>query len=36
VVGKVWLIVWPPGRWDRVTRPATFDQPALDAAAAGP
>jgi signal peptidase I len=33
VVGKVWLIVWPPGRWDRVTRPATFDRPALAAAA---
>jgi len=29
VVGKVWLIVWPPGRWDRITRPETFERPAL-------
>ncbi len=27
VVGKVWVIVWPAGRWDHVTRPGTFDQP---------
>lgn len=29
VVGKVWLIVWPAGRWRHVTRPATFEQPKL-------
>jgi signal peptidase I len=29
VVGKVWLIVWPPGRWTHVTRPATFEQDKL-------
>jgi signal peptidase I len=29
VVGKVWVIVWPAGRWDHVTRPETFDQPEL-------
>ena len=32
VVGKVWLIVWPAGRWTHVTRPETFDQPQLTAA----
>ena len=31
VVGKVWLIVWPAGRWHHVIRPETFDQPALAA-----
>ncbi len=31
VVGKVWLIVWPAGRWDHVTRPETFEQPSLTA-----
>jgi signal peptidase I len=32
VVGKVWLIVWPAGRWTHVTRPETFDQPQLTSA----
>ena len=31
VVGKVWAIVWPVGRFDRVERPETFEQKALDA-----
>jgi signal peptidase I len=31
VVGKVWAIVWPVGRLDRVERPETFEQQALDA-----
>ena len=29
VVGKVWVIVWPAGRWDHVTRPDTFEQQEL-------
>jgi signal peptidase I len=31
VVGKVWAIVWPLGRFEVLQRPATFDQKALDA-----
>jgi signal peptidase I len=31
VVGKVWAIVWPVGRLDRVERPETFEQQALGA-----
>lgn len=30
VVGKVWAIVWPPGRFEVIDRPDTFDQAALD------
>ena len=30
VVGKVWAIVWPLGRFEVLQRPATFDQKALD------
>jgi signal peptidase I len=33
VVGKVWMIVWPAGRWTHVTRPETFEQPQLTAGA---
>ena len=33
VVGKVWVIVWPAGRWDHVTRPETFEQAGLAARA---
>ena len=29
VVGKVWVIVWPAGRWDHITRPETFEQQEL-------
>ncbi|HET6560335.1 MAG TPA: signal peptidase I [Marmoricola sp.] len=31
VVGKVWAIVWPVGRFERIERPETFEQKALDA-----
>jgi uncharacterized oxidoreductase len=30
VVGKVWAIVWPFSRFDVISRPATFDQAALN------
>ncbi len=29
VVGKVWAIVWPMSRWDRIETPETFHQKAL-------
>jgi signal peptidase I len=29
VVGKVWSIVWPPGRWDHIETPDTFNQRGL-------
>jgi signal peptidase I len=32
VVGKAFVIVWPPSRWTVIHRPATFDTSALDAA----
>jgi signal peptidase I len=35
VVGKVWVIVWPAGRWDHITRPQTFDQAQLAGEPAG-
>ncbi len=31
VVGKVWAIVWPLDRFERIDRPETFEQEALDA-----
>jgi len=31
VVGKVWAIVWPVGRFQQIDRPETFEQKALDA-----
>lgn len=33
VVGKVFVTVWPPDRWRFFHRPATFDNPQLNAAA---
>lgn len=33
VVGKVFVVIWPMSRWQFITRPAAFDNPALDAAA---
>ena len=33
VVGKVFVVVWPLDRWGLVHRPATFDDPALQAVA---
>ncbi len=32
VVGKVFVIVWPPSRWQFFSRPHTFDNPALNKA----
>ncbi len=32
VVGRAFVVVWPLDRFQRVTRPATFDQPALSGA----
>ena len=29
VVGKVWAIVWPVGRWDHIETPDTFNQSGL-------
>jgi signal peptidase I len=34
VVGKVFVVVWPPRHWSLIHRPSTFDNPALDNAAA--
>jgi signal peptidase I len=34
VVGRAFMIVWPPSRWRFLPIPATFQQPALNAAAA--
>jgi signal peptidase I len=38
VIGRVFLIIWPPSRWRIMPIPATFEQPKLNgtAAAAGP
>src|SRR5699024_1215585 len=30
VIGRAWVIVWPPGRMSTIDRPDTFDNPALD------
>jgi signal peptidase I len=34
VVGKVFVVVWPPSRWQEVHRPSTFDSVPAGAAAA--
>ena len=34
VVGRAFVIIWPPGRWRFLPIPATFQQPKLNAAAA--
>jgi signal peptidase I len=34
VIGRAFVIVWPPSRWRTLPIPATFDQPALARAAA--
>jgi signal peptidase I len=36
VVGRAFVIIWPVSRWRFLPIPATFEQPALNAAAAGP
>jgi signal peptidase I len=35
VIGRAFVVVWPPSRWRTLPIPATFDQPALVKAAAG-
>jgi len=34
VVGRAFVIIWPPSRWRFLPIPATFQQPQLNAAAA--
>ena len=34
VIGRAFVIIWPPSRWGILPIPATFQQPALNAAAA--
>jgi signal peptidase I len=36
VIGRAFVIIWPPGRWRILPIPATFQQPKLDATAAAP
>jgi signal peptidase I len=37
VIGRAFIIIWPPGRWRILPIPATFNQPALNGShAAGP
>jgi len=37
VIGRAFIIIWPPSRWRLLPIPATFNQPALNAShAAGP
>ena len=36
VIGRAFVIIWPPSRWRILPIPATFEQPKLNAAAAGP
>jgi signal peptidase I len=33
VIGRAFVIVWPPSRWRTLPIPSTFDQPSLKAAA---
>jgi signal peptidase I len=35
VVGRAFMIVWPPSRWRILPIPATFDRPGIDSPAAG-
>jgi signal peptidase I len=36
VIGRAFVIIWPPSRWRILPIPATFQQPELNAAAAAP
>ena len=36
VIGRAFVIIWPPSRWRILPIPATFQQPKLNAAAAAP
>ena len=35
VIGRAFVIAWPPSRWRTLSIPATFDQPGIRGAAAG-
>jgi signal peptidase I len=35
VIGRAFIIIWPTSRWSFLSIPATFEQPKLNAAAAG-
>jgi signal peptidase I len=35
VIGRAFVIIWPPSRWRILPIPATFEQPKLNAAASG-
>jgi signal peptidase I len=35
VLGRAFVIIWPPSRWGFLNIPATFEQPQLNASAAG-
>jgi signal peptidase I len=35
VIGRAFMIVWPPGRWRVLSIPATFSQPGVTSAATG-
>jgi signal peptidase I len=35
VIGRAFIIIWPASRWSFLSIPATFEQPKLNAAAAG-
>jgi len=35
VIGRAFVIVWPPSRWQIMRIPTTFGQPGIDKAAAG-
>ncbi len=35
VLGRAFVIIWPPSRWGFLNIPATFEQPRLNASAAG-
>lgn len=35
VLGRAFVIIWPPSRWGFLNIPVTFEQPRLDAAAVG-
>ena len=36
MIGRAFVIIWPPSRWRILPIPATFQQPKLNAAAAAP
>ena len=36
MIGRAFVIIWPPSRWRILPIPATFEQAKLNASAAGP